>query len=183
LFARDGVKSVGVDLIIARSGVSKMTLYRHFPSKEDLILAFLDLREDRWTVNWLKAGVEQRTSDRTERLLVIFDLYHEWFGRPDFEGNSFTRVVLESPRGSAIHNAAANHLAHIRDYVTELAIAAGLADAAAFGTAWQMLMEGAMVSAFAGNRNAALQAKRAATVMLNAWPRTSRPKKSSSTNT
>jgi hypothetical protein len=140
-------------------------------------LAFLDLRDERWTVNWLKAGVEQKSSDPAERLLVIFDLCHEWFQRPDFEGCSFMKVVLESPVGSSLHKAAADHLVSIRAFVTELATEAGLEDAAVFGTAWQMLMEGSIVSAYAGNRNAALEAKRAAAVMLNAWSRKPHPRK------
>ena len=55
LFSRDGVRSVGVDAVIARAGTAKMTLYRNFPSKDDLILDFLHRREEFWTLGWLEA--------------------------------------------------------------------------------------------------------------------------------
>ena len=58
LFSERGVRAVGIDAIIARSGVARMTLYRHFSSKEDLVLAFLERREERWTRLWLQAEVE-----------------------------------------------------------------------------------------------------------------------------
>jgi AcrR family transcriptional regulator len=69
LFSRHGTRAVGVDRIIAESGVAKMTLYRNFASKDDLILAFLELREERWTRGWLQDTVEARaaTPARTSR--------------------------------------------------------------------------------------------------------------------
>jgi len=60
LFSRRGVRGVGIDEVIERAGVAKATLYRHFPSKDDLIIAFLDLREQRWTRNFVEAEVLSR---------------------------------------------------------------------------------------------------------------------------
>ena len=62
LFSRHGTRAVGVDRIIAESGVAKMTLYRNFASKDELILAFLERREERWTRDWLRATVEGRSA-------------------------------------------------------------------------------------------------------------------------
>src|SRR4051812_50145349 len=95
LFSRHGTRAVGVDRIIAESGVAKMTLYRNFASKDDLILAFLERREERWTRAWLQASVEERADSPAERLLAIFDVFGEWFARDDFEGCSFINVMLE----------------------------------------------------------------------------------------
>ena len=53
LFSRSGIRAVGVDTIVEAAGVAKMTLYRNFPSKDDLALAFLEMREERWTRAWL----------------------------------------------------------------------------------------------------------------------------------
>lgn len=181
LFARLGVKAVGVDTIVARSGVAKMTLYRHFPSKEHLALAFLEMRDQRWTVDWLKAGVERGPSDPAERLLLIFDLFDEWFQAPDFEGCSFIKVLLESAAGSAVHEAAGHFLIRVRAFVTDLATEACIEGPADFGAAWHMLMEGSIVSACSGNRAAALEAKRAATLLLSAWPRKPGAKKTRTT--
>ena len=72
-----------------------MTLYRHFASKDALVLAFLERREQRWTKDWLQAEVERRATEPGERLLAIFDVFDEWFHRPDFEGCSFVNVLLE----------------------------------------------------------------------------------------
>src|SRR5437660_6358582 len=75
LFSHRGIRAVGVDEVVARSGVAKATLYRHFPSKDDLIIAFLDLREQRWTRNFVEAEVLRRAEEPEQRLLAIFDIY------------------------------------------------------------------------------------------------------------
>src|SRR2546430_17519915 len=64
LFSRHGVRGVGVDAIVARSGVAKKTLYLHYPSKEKLVLAFLRRREELWTRAWLQESVERREIGR-----------------------------------------------------------------------------------------------------------------------
>ena len=95
LFSQRGVRAVGVDEIVARSGVAKMTLYRHYPSKNHLVLAFLRRREELWTRGWLQHEVERRGGPPGERLLAIFEVFDKWFRRPDFEGCSFINVLLE----------------------------------------------------------------------------------------
>ena len=64
LFCREGINAVGIDRIVAAAGVAKMSLYRHFRSKEELVLAVLDLREKLWKVDWLEAEVERRAPPR-----------------------------------------------------------------------------------------------------------------------
>src|SRR2546428_11241120 len=85
LFSRRGIQAVGVNEVIERAGVATATLYRHFPSKEKLVLAFLDLREQRWTKDLIEAGAMRRGSNPEERLLAIFDVLDEWFHRHDVE--------------------------------------------------------------------------------------------------
>src|SRR5258707_1167511 len=75
LFSRYGVRAVGVDTISARSGVAKMTLYRHYPSKKDLALAFLRRREELWTRSWLQQEVERLAHTPAARLLAVFDVF------------------------------------------------------------------------------------------------------------
>src|SRR5262245_34834703 len=77
LFSRNGIRAVGIDAVIERAGVARMTLYRHFNSKEELVLAFLERREELWTKGWLQAEVEARAEDPRERLLAIFDVFDE----------------------------------------------------------------------------------------------------------
>jgi AcrR family transcriptional regulator len=169
LFAHQGTRSVGVDAIIERSGVAKMTLYRHFKSKQDLVLAFLDRREALWTEDWLIREVSIRASDPKERLLAIFDAYHDWFQIENFEGCAFINVLLEYQADSPLHIAAAGHLAKVRAYVRELATQAGIKDVPTFCEIWHMLMKGCTIAASEGNRQAALQARRAAKVILDHW--------------
>jgi len=169
LFAHQGTRSVGVDAVIERSGVAKMTLYRHFKSKQDLVLAFLDRREARWTNDWLIRRVSIRAGDPRERLLAIFDVFHEWFQIEDFEGCAFINVLLEYQSGNPLHVAAAGHLAQIRAFLRDLATEANLKDVPAFIDIWHILMKGCIVAAGEGNRHAATQARRAASVILDHW--------------
>ena len=94
LFSRRGTHAVGVDAIVAGSGVAKMSLYRNFGSKDELILEFLRRREQLWGRDFLIAEVEARADDAAERLLAIFDVLGEWYARNDFEGCSFTKILF-----------------------------------------------------------------------------------------
>src|SRR6476620_7730380 len=95
LFSRHGTRAVGVDRIIAECGIAKMTLYRNFPSKDELILAFLDRRAERWTHEWLESEAAKRGGNPAQRLLAVFDTFDGWFRQADFEGCSFINVMLE----------------------------------------------------------------------------------------
>src|SRR5260370_41991838 len=83
LFSREGVRAVGVDAVIARAGTAKMTLYRNFPSKDDLIIEFLRRREQLWTRDWLEAESTRRGQTPRDQLLAVFDVISEWLGRSD----------------------------------------------------------------------------------------------------
>jgi AcrR family transcriptional regulator len=167
LFARQGVQAVGIDAIIERSGVARQTMYRHFGSKQDLVLAFLARREELWTYGWLAAEVRRRTDDPRERLLTIFDVFDEWFRTPGFEGCSFINVMLEHPdERHPLHRAAAEYLAHIREFLTALAVDAGIADPESFAHQWHILMKGSIVAAGEGDRDAAQRARRLGALVL-----------------
>jgi AcrR family transcriptional regulator len=171
LFSTRPVGAVGVDTIVRRAGVAKMSLYKHFDSKEGLVLAFLDRREALWTRQWLHAEISRRTRDPAARLLAIFDVFHEWFQEGDFEGCAFVKILLEAEPGGTVHTAAALHLTNIRAIVADLAERAGLAEPATFARTWHILMNGAMISASEGDRDAARVVHRAATAILEGWPR------------
>jgi len=167
LFSRHGIRAVGVDTISARSGVAKMTLYRHYPSKDDLALAFLRRREELWTRSWLQQEVERRAHTPAERLLAVFDVFEKWFRRRDFEGCSFIKVLLEhGDRGHPIRKAAQTHIETIRAFLKQLAADAGVRDADAFARQLQMVMMGSIVAAYAGDRNAARRAKEVGLLLL-----------------
>src|ERR1700741_2435080 len=79
LFSRRGIRAVGTDEVIERAGVAKATLYRHFATKNDLVLAVLERREALWTHGLIEAQSEQRGDTPDEQLLAIFDVMHDWF--------------------------------------------------------------------------------------------------------
>ena len=160
LFSRHGIRAVGVDTIAARAGVAKMTLYKNYPSKDELALAFLRNREERWTRGWLQGELERRGGTPGDKLLAVFDLFDEWFHRADFEACSFTKVVLEyDEHGHPVRRAAVGHIANIRSFIWRLAGDAGVSDPDEFSWQWQILMIGSIVSAYAGDLDAAQRAK------------------------
>lgn len=160
LFSQRGVNDVGIDELIERAGVAKATLYRHFPSKDELVLAFLEEREQRWTYGWVEAEARRRGATAEEQLLAIFDLFDEWFHRDDFEGCSFINVLLgignlDHPVGRA----SAGYLENIRSVIRTLAQEADLRDPEAFALSWHILMKGSIVQAGEGDRDAAKRAQ------------------------
>ena len=160
LFSRHGIRAVGVDTIIAQSGVAKMTLYRHFGSKDELVLAFMEERERRWTRGWVVAETGRRAACASDRLLAIFDIFDEWFHRPDFEGCAFINVLLEIDDAEhVLHEAATRHLATIRAFLRSLAVEAGVRNADNFARQWHILMKGSIVAAGEGDVDAARRAQ------------------------
>jgi AcrR family transcriptional regulator len=159
LFSHRGIRGVGIDEIVERAGVAKATLYRHFPSKDALALAFLEQREQRWTQGWVEAESRQHGSTPEEQLLAIFDTFDGWFRRKDFEACSFINVLLEMGPQHPAGGASVRHLANIRSYVRTLAEEAGLRDPAAFAHSWHILMKGSIVAAAEGDAEAAQRAK------------------------
>jgi AcrR family transcriptional regulator len=160
LFSHRGIHDVGIDELVERAGVAKATLYKHFPSKEELVLAFLEQREQIWTYGWVETETRRRGSTAEEQLLAIFDLFDEWFHRDDFEGCSFVKVLLEfDDLDHPVGRASANYLENIRSLVRNLALEAELREPDAFALSWHILMKGAIVQAAEGDRDAAKRAQ------------------------
>jgi len=167
LFSRAGVRAIGVDTITAEADVAKMTLYRNFASKNDLALAFLELREERWTRGWVQAQATARAESPAGRLLAIFEIFSEWFARDDFEGCAFVTSLLEfDDAQDPVRRACVIHLANIRAFVCELATEAGVAEPARFAAQWHILMKGSIVARHEGDRDAALKARELGMLLL-----------------
>jgi AcrR family transcriptional regulator len=165
LFCSQGVQATGIDRIVAEAGVAKMTLYRHFRSKEELVLAVLDLREELWTKRWLIAEATRRGNTPRERLLAIFDLFDGWFHQPDYEGCLLNNVLLES-RDLPIRAACIAKRDNVLAFLQSLTEEAAVRDPDTLARQWRMLMTGAMVEVAGGDPKAARRARDVASILL-----------------
>lgn len=167
MFMRDGFHATGIDGILAAAGVAKMTLYNHFKSKDELILAALRLRDERFLRGLVKR-VEARADKPRGRLLALFGAVDEWINQPDFSGCAFINATAEYGRSdNPIHQAAAEHKKRVRDYIRDIAAMAGAPDPETLADTLDLLLEGAIVIAHvSGNKDAAKIARRAATVLI-----------------
>jgi AcrR family transcriptional regulator len=167
LFSRRGIRAVGTEEVIERAGVAKATLYRHFATKDALVLAVLERREQLWTHGLIEERSASLGSTPEEQLLAIFDVLHEWIqNRDGFEGCSFVNVLLELGADHPAGKASIVHINNVREIVRGRAVAAGLRDVDDFARSWQILMKGAIMLAAAGDTDAALRSRMMASALI-----------------
>jgi len=169
LFKRGGYHGSGVDRIIAESGIAKTTLYRHFKSKEGLIVAVLSTIDERFRDD-MRAFVEARTGDPAERLLATFDFLESWFDEGEFYGCPFMSAASEyNDRTDVVFQEARQHKRLVLAYFEELARAAGLADPKAIAEQVNLLHEGAVaVMQINRDKDAAPRARETARLLIQA---------------
>lgn len=167
LFYAHGVNSVGVDRIVAEAKVTKTSLYRHFPSKEILVVAFLGRINDEWSA-WLKERVEGASVQPRTRLLAVFDALGEWFRTPAFRGCPFINTSAEiSNRSSPSAKAASAFKTGFRDYLRALSDEAKVRDPYLLADQLLLLADGAIVrAAMTGDVRSAAAAKKAAGTLI-----------------
>lgn len=167
LFSRRGIRAVGVDEVIEGAAVAKATLSATSAPRTSSCSHFSSSVSGFGTWQLVEAGARERGRTAEERLLAIFDVFHDWFQREDYEGCSFINVLLETgDREHPVGAASAQHLENIRTIVRTLAEEAGLRDSEAFALSWHILMKGAIVQAAEGDREAAQRAKGIAQLVL-----------------
>ncbi len=166
LFYRDGFQAVGIDTIIAESGVAKMTLYRHFSSKDHLIVAYLE-RANRQFWKWLE-GATAGAGDPQAKLLAVFDAVGKMATSPQCRGCTFQATAGEFPdRGHPAHQVAMRHKRAVREWLRGLARRANLRDPGGLADQLLMLMDGAWVAArMFGPKNPAARAAQAARALV-----------------
>ncbi|MBG6226736.1 AcrR family transcriptional regulator [Arthrobacter sp. CAN_A2] len=147
LFAERGVRAVGVNEIIHTAGVAKASFYSHFPSKNDLIMAFLDRRRDVFTIGYLGAESRKRGATPEEQLLAIFDIFDEWFQSEDFNGCPYIRALVDAGPADVVASASAGYLRDMRDQVENAAASMRLIDPRDFAECWMILLQGSVVAA------------------------------------
>ncbi|MDX6616845.1 MAG: hypothetical protein QOD60_1936 [Solirubrobacterales bacterium] len=167
LFCREGIRAVGIDRIISEADVAKMTLYRHFPSKDDLVLEVIERRKQLWTWGWIDADMRRRSDEPIGQLLAIFEILDEWFHSAEYESCLFIGVLREfGETDSPLLAASREALADVRTLVMAPAKEAGIENPEEFAFNWQVLMSGSIVCADMGYLDAAKRAGEAARLIL-----------------
>ncbi|MFL6116610.1 MAG: TetR/AcrR family transcriptional regulator [Catenulispora sp.] len=171
LFYAEGIRAVGVERILSASGVGRASFYRHFAGKDDLVVAVLSGRDERWR-DWLRSAVDGCGLPAADRPLAVFDALAERFARDDFRGCAFINTMIEAAdRDSAAHRVAAAHKGAVTEYLDTLLAAAGRDDHAELAPELMLLVDGAIVTALReGNPDAAVRARRIAEALLARQP-------------
>ncbi|MEX0300494.1 MAG: TetR/AcrR family transcriptional regulator [Kordiimonas sp.] len=168
LFCENGFHATGVDTIMRTAGVSKKTLYNHFRSKDELILASLQQHDGVFRNNFMRS-VEQLADTPRERLLAIFDSARTWFDGQNFFGCMFVNVIGEySDPTNPVREVSRNFKQMLRRYIYELSRQAGAENPDELADEIAILLEGAIVTAqVSGTSGGAKTAKRIAAQLLD----------------
>lgn len=145
LFYARGIRAVGVDLIIADSGVAKATFYKHFPSKDDLVVAYLDKVDGVWT-GQLHAAAQAAGDEPAAQLVGLFDALGTACRREGYRGCAFINAAAESQPGTPVHDRTVAHKAAVLAWVRDLAEQAGAPDPAALARSLTLLLDGGLAS-------------------------------------
>lgn len=148
LFYASGVRAVGVDTVVEKSGVAKMTLYKHFPSKSALVNAVVSKQAEEF-LTFLRSGLDKRqAADGNAKLLVLFDVLSEWFNSATFRGCPFINVCMELGEGEeSAATACRAAKRRVRELLVELAAASGAQDSVVVADQAYLLVEGSIVAA------------------------------------
>jgi AcrR family transcriptional regulator len=166
LFAENGINRTGVDTLIEAAGVAKATFYRHFPSKDALILAWLRNPHTRW-FDRVRMVAEARAATPGERIPRIFEAVADWMETEDFVGCPYlnTSVEISDPSHPA-RGAVRDYLAEIGDYLEECVAAAGHQDAPRLGREVHALLAGSIALGVANRTSSFVGAARDAAIEL-----------------
>jgi len=168
LFYQNGIRAVGVDTIIAQSAVAKMTFYKHFKSKDLLVLEFLKRRDELWR-DWFEDAVCRLAPNVKDRPLAIFDALEERFSRKEFRGCAFINTMVEMADGEHVaHQAAAEHKQKVQGIFRSILADAGVKKPAELAKIFLLLMDGAIVTAVREAKpDSAKAAKKIAATLLS----------------
>ncbi len=167
VFYREGFHATGMDRVASETGVSKTAIYKHFRTKEDLILAALRLRDETFRY-WLFGRMEKISPEPSGQLLAMFDVLEEWFTTDEFQGCMFVKAASEFQTLShPIHQQSAEHKRLLERHILRLTKAAGITNPSSVSKQLLLLKEGAIISAHLGHTaHPAQDAKNAAAKLL-----------------
>lgn len=166
LFRARGINATGVDTIVAEADISKMTLYKYFRTKEDLVLEVISLRS-REFYDWLNVRLSKASNNPAEKLQELFDCIEEWLQDPACNGLPFLKASAEFPQlDSPINQLSAQLAQELRTYLTTLAAEAEAKAPESLGQQLSMLIEGAILSEQLNRGSGALGYAREAAILL-----------------
>jgi AcrR family transcriptional regulator len=145
LFYARGLRAVGVDTIIAESGVAKATFYKHFPAKDDLIVAYLDKVDGVWT-GQLHAAADAAGPDPADQLVGLFDALRTACRRDGYRGCAFINAAAEATPGTEPHDRTIAHKQRVLEWLRELAERAGAEQPQRLARSLSLLLDGALAS-------------------------------------
>ena len=167
LLYRGGILATGMDAIVKASGVSRKTIYSHFPSKEALVACVLQERDARW-MNWFIQATSRQDAPAA-RLLSCFDALDAWFHTEDFNGCAFINAAGEiGDADDPIRAIAQEHKVKLRAYLRSLAVAHGADNPDQLAAEFLILIDGAItVAKVLGHKQAAREAQQLAKKLLS----------------
>ncbi len=166
LFYRQGIKATGVDAIVKQAGTNKMTLYKYFPSKDELVVAFLRKRDADFTI-WFVEQVNSKAEQPKDKLLAIFDVIGEWLEIPEFRGCAFINAAAEFPiEGNPVHQVSAEFYDNFRLYISDIARQYGAKFPENLALQLSLLIEGAIVSEQMKRHSGIIEQARQAAIIL-----------------
>lgn len=168
LFYQNGIRAVGIDTIIAQADVAKMTFYKHFKTKDLLVVEFLKRRDERWRA-WFEETVHRLAPRVENRPLAIFDALEERFLTADFRGCAFINTMVEVADGDHLaHQTAAEHKEKVQSFIQSVLTEAQVKNAEDVAKAFMLLVDGAIVTAVREkNPDSAGEAKRIAASLIS----------------
>jgi AcrR family transcriptional regulator len=166
LFYSQGIRATGVEAIAKAANTTKMSLYKYFPSKDALVLAFLRKRDEDFR-SWFVAQVDAKAADPKDKLLAIFDVIGEWIDIPEFRGCAFINASAEFPlEGNPVHQLSAEFYDKFRHYIADLAGQCGAKSPESLALQLSLLVEGAIVSEQMKRHSGAAEQGKLAAIML-----------------
>lgn len=166
LFYSQGIKSTGVDAIVKAAGTTKMSLYKYFPSKDDLVLAHLSKSRAAMLAQ-LQIEIEAHADTPKQKLLAIFEMFSKLLKSPDFRGCPFINASAEfAVENNPVQQAAAEFYAEFRKLLADLAVLAGIANAEQLAGQLVLLIAGAIVDEQMHRHTGAMQNAQAAAKIL-----------------
>src|SRR5262245_61506309 len=166
LFYARGPRGVGVDTVISESGAAKATLYKHFPHKDDLVLAYLDRIDQVWLAQ-LRLAARAAGNDPRAQLVGLFDALATACRRDGYHGWAFINTAAESDPGGEVHARTVEHKNLVRAWVSELARRTPATDPDGLARQLTLLLDGGLsAGVLDANPDIPVAAKAAARVLV-----------------